>query len=165
MNSKSHLPALMQCRDAVVAGRDRTGFEASGSAARRKPDVPQTQAGYPGQDPIASQVRQVAGPAVGKVSVAGGSDQFMAASPATVLPMGPDLPCTEDPELFFAESPQDVEQAKAICRGCRARTVCLAGALERREPCGVWGGALLIHGAIVPRKRSRGRPRKIEVAA
>ena len=32
-----------------------------------------------------------------------------------------DLPCTEDPELFFAESPQDVEQAKAMCRGCRAR--------------------------------------------
>ena len=29
------------------------------------------------------------------------------------------LPCTEDPELFFAESPQDVEQAKAMCRGCR----------------------------------------------
>ena len=29
-----------------------------------------------------------------------------------------DLPCTEDPELFFAESPQDVEQAKAMCRGC-----------------------------------------------
>ena len=31
-----------------------------------------------------------------------------------------DLPCTQDPELFFAESPQDVEQAKALCRGCRA---------------------------------------------
>ena len=50
------------------------------------------------------------------------------------------LPCTEDPELFFAESPQDVEQAKAMCRGCRARLACLAGALERREPWGVWGG-------------------------
>jgi WhiB family transcriptional regulator, redox-sensing transcriptional regulator len=71
-----------------------------------------------------------------------------------------DLPCTEDPELFFAESPQDVEQAKAMCRGCRARLACLAGALERREPWGVWGGELLIGGAIVPRKRPRGRPRK-----
>jgi hypothetical protein len=49
------------------------------------------------------------------------------------------LPCTEDPELFFAESPQDVEQAKAMCRGCRARLACLAGALERRERWGVWG--------------------------
>ena len=71
-----------------------------------------------------------------------------------------DLPCTEDPELFFAESPQDVEQAKAMCRGCRARLACLAGALERGEPWGVWGGELLMSGAIVPRKRPRGRPRK-----
>jgi WhiB family transcriptional regulator, redox-sensing transcriptional regulator len=71
-----------------------------------------------------------------------------------------DLPCTEDPELFFAESPQDVEQAKAMCRGCRARLACLAGALERREPWGVWGGELLMGGTIVPRKRPRGRPRK-----
>ena len=76
-----------------------------------------------------------------------------------------DLPCTEDPELFFAESPQDVEQAKAMCRGCRARLACLAGAVERREPWGVWGGELLMRGAIVPGKRPRGRPRKDAVAS
>ena len=75
-----------------------------------------------------------------------------------------DLPCTDDPELFFAESPQDVEQAKALCRGCRARLACLAGALERAEPWGVWGGELLMGGTIVPRKRPRGRPRKEVVA-
>ena len=29
------------------------------------------------------------------------------------------LPCwTEDPDLFFAESPADVEAAKALCRSC-----------------------------------------------
>ena len=83
----------------------------------------------------------------------------------TLVPVGLDLPCTEDPELFFAESPEDVETAKAMCRGCRARIACLTGALERREPWGVWGGELLIRGAIVPRKRPRGRPRKTEVAA
>ena len=70
------------------------------------------------------------------------------------------LPCTEDPELFFAESPQDVEQAKAMCRGCRARLACLGGALSRMEPWGVWGGELLMSGTIVPRKRPRGRPRR-----
>jgi WhiB family transcriptional regulator, redox-sensing transcriptional regulator len=87
------------------------------------------------------------------------------AGPGTALPVGLDLPCLQDPGLFFAESPQDVEQAKAVCRGCRARIACLAGALARGEPCGVWGGELLMYGAIVPRKRPRGRPRKPGVAA
>jgi len=76
------------------------------------------------------------------------------------VPAGLDLPCADDPELFFAEAPADVEAAKALCLGCRAREVCLQGALERREPWGVWGGELLLRGIIVPRKRPRGRPRK-----
>jgi len=99
---------------------------------------------------------------VGSADVA---NQFTVAGSATALPVGLDLPCAEDPELFFAESPEDVETAKAMCRGCKARLVCLTGALERREPWGVWGGELLMRGAIVPRKRPRGRPRKTEVAA
>jgi len=81
------------------------------------------------------------------------------------MPGGLDLPCMQDPELFFAESPQDVEQAKAMCRGCKARIACLAGAVERAEPWGVWGGELLTRGAIVPYKRPRGRPAKTDVAA
>ncbi len=76
------------------------------------------------------------------------------------LPVGLDLPCAEDPELFFAEAPADVEAAKALCQGCRARIACLEGALERREPWGVWGGELLLRGTVVPRKRPRGLPRK-----
>ncbi len=76
------------------------------------------------------------------------------------------LPChRESPELFFAESPADVETAKALCLGCPVRTECLAGALDRREPWGVWGGELFQHGVVIPRKRPRGRPRKNEVAA
>jgi WhiB family redox-sensing transcriptional regulator len=76
------------------------------------------------------------------------------------VPVGLDLPCTEDPELFFAEAPADVEAAKALCQGCKIRAACLEGALERREPWGVWGGELLLRGTIGPRKRPRGRPRK-----
>ena len=76
-----------------------------------------------------------------------------------------ELPCwTEDPELFFAELPADVEYAKSLCEPCPLRTACLAGAVERREPWGVWGGELFVQGVVVPRKRPRGRPRK-EVAA
>lgn len=81
------------------------------------------------------------------------------------VPSGRMLPCTDDPDLFFAESPEDVECAKDLCRSCPARMACLAGALERREPWGVWGGELFLRGEIVPRKRPRGRPRKDEVAA
>jgi WhiB family redox-sensing transcriptional regulator len=80
----------------------------------------------------------------------------------TGIPVGIDLPCTEDPELFFAEAPSDVEAAKELCQGCRIRAACLEGALERREPWGVWGGELLLRGVVVPRKRPRGRPRKAE---
>ena len=76
------------------------------------------------------------------------------------------LPCRrEDPELWFAESPSDVELAKSLCGTCPVRAECLAGALERREPWGVCGGQLVLQGAVVPRKRPRGRPRKSEVAA
>ena len=50
--------------------------------------------------------------------------------------------------------------AKALCAPCPLKTACLAGALERREPWGVWGGQLVLSGVVVPRKRPRGRPRK-----
>ncbi len=76
------------------------------------------------------------------------------------------LPCRSvDPELFFAEAPADIERAKALCVACPLRRGCLDGALERREPYGVWGGQLVVQGVIVARKRPRGRPRKTEVAA
>lgn len=71
------------------------------------------------------------------------------------------LPCrVYDAELWFAESPSDVEYAKALCVDCPVRALCLDGALERREPWGVWGGELFLQGVVIPRKRPRGRPRK-----
>ena len=81
------------------------------------------------------------------------------------VPLAEDLPCRGvDPELFFAESPADVEFAKAVCTACPIREACLSGALERKEPWGVWGGELFVQGVVVARKRPRGRPRKTEVA-
>jgi WhiB family redox-sensing transcriptional regulator len=77
-----------------------------------------------------------------------------------------DLPCQVlDSDLWFAESPADLEQAKAHCVECPVRSGCLAGALDRREPWGVWGGEIFSQGAVIARKRPRGRPRKNEVAA
>lgn len=76
------------------------------------------------------------------------------------------LPCRQgEADLWFAELPADLEMAKVQCQACPVKAECLAGALERREPWGVWGGELFQAGVVIPRKRPRGRPRKNEVAA
>ena len=79
--------------------------------------------------------------------------------------LGTDLPCRQyDPDLWFADSPAELELAKSLCVECPLRVECLAGAIERAEPWGVWGGEIFERGAVVPRKRPRGRPRKEDVA-
>lgn len=62
--------------------------------------------------------------------------------------------------LFFSDDVHDIARAKAICAKCPLRIECLARALERAEPWGVWGGELLDGGRIVVVKRPRGRPPK-----
>jgi WhiB family redox-sensing transcriptional regulator len=81
------------------------------------------------------------------------------AGPATLVA---DVPCrAADPDLFFAESPADLERAKLLCLPCPVRELCLAGALQRQEPWGVWGGEIFDQGVVIARKRPRGRPRKV----
>ncbi len=62
--------------------------------------------------------------------------------------------------LFFSEDDHDIARAKAICRPCGRRAQCLAGAVDRAEPYGVWGGKLVLDGVPVEFKRKRGRPPK-----
>lgn len=76
------------------------------------------------------------------------------------------VPCrVHDAEIWFAQTPDDVEFAKALCATCPAVGVCLAHALEREVAWGIWGGELFERGVLVPKKRARGRPRKETVAA
>jgi WhiB family transcriptional regulator, redox-sensing transcriptional regulator len=75
------------------------------------------------------------------------------------------LPCRKfDPDLWFSDSPAQLELAKSLCGDCPLRVECLSGAVERAEPWGVWGGEIFERGAVVPRKRPRGRPRKEDLA-
>ncbi|NMH97117.1 WhiB family transcriptional regulator [Pseudonocardia sp. K10HN5] len=85
-----------------------------------------------------------------------------------LLDVGPgagfDLPCRSgDADLWFAESPAELDRAKALCGPCPIRAECLAGALTREEPWGVWGGEIFERGVVIPRKRPRGRPRKVDL--
>ncbi len=62
--------------------------------------------------------------------------------------------------LFFSEHLDDIARAKAICGLCPLAEPCFQGALERREPWGVWGGHLFANGKVLAFKRKRGRPPK-----
>lgn len=64
-------------------------------------------------------------------------------------------------DLFFSEEVPDIIAAKRICAECPVIAPCLEAAIERREPCGVWGGQLFDNGQIIHRKRRRGRPPKV----
>jgi WhiB family transcriptional regulator, redox-sensing transcriptional regulator len=78
---------------------------------------------------------------------------------------GLDLPCRSgDADLWFAETPADLERAKALCGSCPIQAECLAGAIRRGEPWGVWGGEIFERGVVIPRKRPRGRPSKADLA-
>ena len=72
------------------------------------------------------------------------------------------LPCHNvDPETFFSETKPEIQYAKALCGECPMRVECLKGALERQEPCGIWGGELFEDGKVIAQKRTPGRPRLI----
>jgi len=63
--------------------------------------------------------------------------------------------------LFFSDHVVDIARAKAMCALCPLAQQCLADALEREEPWGVWGGQSLSGGRIIAGKRPCGRPPKI----
>ena len=78
---------------------------------------------------------------------------------------GLELPCRSgDADLWFAEAPKELERAKEQCAACPIKAECLAGALQRAEPWGVWGGEIFERGVVIPRKRPRGRPSKADLA-
>ncbi|WP_091151104.1 WhiB family transcriptional regulator [Geodermatophilus africanus] len=73
------------------------------------------------------------------------------------------LPCRrEAPDLWFSDAPAELERARILCRPCPILRACLEGALRRGEPWGVWGGEILERGAVIARRRRRGRPSNVD---
>lgn len=73
------------------------------------------------------------------------------------------LPCRrQNARLWFSVLPAELQLAKAYCQPCPVRRACLAGAVERHEPHGVWGGEIFARGAIIADKRPPGRPARME---
>ncbi|WP_246477637.1 WhiB family transcriptional regulator [Actinokineospora xionganensis] len=91
-----------------------------------------------------------------------GVSELLDAAPSAGL----DLPCrsADNPDLWFGDTPNELERAKLLCGDCPVRAACLASALARHEPWGVWGGEIFERGVVIARKRPRGRPRKEDVA-
>lgn len=52
---------------------------------------------------------------------------------------------TEDPELFWPATEDEVHAAQAVCHGCPLAEACLEVGRDRLE-WGVWGGQLLAKG-------------------
>lgn len=77
-------------------------------------------------------------------------------TPTTVPAYG--TPCqNRHPDLWFSDVREDVEKAKAGCAVCPIRAACLAGAIERHEPAGVWGGVRFEAGRPLDRTPQRTR--------
>jgi WhiB family redox-sensing transcriptional regulator len=60
-----------------------------------------------------------------------------------------------DPEVFYPETDEQAEEAKAVCATCPVRQACLEHALAHREREGVWGGTTERERRRIHRQRRR----------
>lgn len=49
-------------------------------------------------------------------------------------------PCADEPDLFYADHPRSIAEAKALCGMCDQRAACLRAGLTLSNGYGVWGG-------------------------
>ena len=60
-----------------------------------------------------------------------------------------------DPEIFYPETDEEADVAKAVCAECHVQAACLEHALPYREKEGVWGGATERERRRIIRQRRR----------
>ena len=59
------------------------------------------------------------------------------------------------PGIFYPETDEEADSAKAVCGACGVRSACLEHALQRREKQGVWGGCTERERRRIIRQRRR----------
>ncbi|MFI8083800.1 WhiB family transcriptional regulator [Kitasatospora sp. NPDC086009] len=72
----------------------------------------------------------------------------------------PGAACTDvDPDLFFPADDDEFSERRArqICAGCPVREMCLALAMKRREPHGIFGGLDETERQALARRQRRAR--------
>jgi WhiB family redox-sensing transcriptional regulator len=135
------------------------------SPSERRPGAAE-QAGLVTERVDSLVIEGVAAVFIAQIPREGGADSTGNRGTPPVWAVEPDedgsLPCrTEQADLWFAEHPEQLGRAQSLCHACPIRRQCLAGALQRREPWGVWGGEIFERGRVIPFKRGRGRPVKV----
>jgi WhiB family redox-sensing transcriptional regulator len=60
-----------------------------------------------------------------------------------------------DPGIFYPDTDEEADEAKAVCAECGVRVACLEHALTIREKQGVWGGATERERRRIIRQRRR----------
>jgi len=60
-----------------------------------------------------------------------------------------------DPEIFYPETDEEADRARAVCDSCAVQGACLEYALVHREKEGVWGGATERERRRIIRQRRR----------
>ena len=70
-----------------------------------------------------------------------------------------------DPAIFYPQTDDDSDEAKAICAECPVREPCLEHAIEHREKNGVWGGATERERLRIIRRRRRVRAQVGNIAS
>lgn len=71
----------------------------------------------------------------------------------------------ESPELFFSGFPDDILEAKLVCRECPVVAACKVAAIARNEEFGIWGGTTpeergIINSGKAHRRRQSNKPQR-----
>lgn len=71
-----------------------------------------------------------------------------------------DVPCQNDPDLFFMEDAQNPivsnRRAKQACASCPVKVLCAEYAIKHHEEFGIWGGLTPSERKLLRAERNRG---------